>query len=170
MTKKKILLIIIVAVLILLLIPYRKDMLWDGGSVEYKSVLCKYTKVHKLADGNNGYYEGLKIEFLGLKIFDITKYSQASILYICDTDPTGVNDIITKYFANNQNASSNITSWGVDETNSKVIVGMIDISNEKQEEFINTVFESCGTAYIKLLHNKRMIEFKESKVPQISES
>ena len=72
MSKKKIIIIIIVVVLILLLIPYRKDMLWDGGSVEYKSVLCKYTKVHKLAD-IGGYNEGLKIEFLGLKIFDNTK-------------------------------------------------------------------------------------------------
>ena len=61
MTKKKIILIIIVVVLIILLIPYRKDMLWDGGSVEYKSVLCKYTKVHKLAQGNSDYYEGLEI-------------------------------------------------------------------------------------------------------------
>jgi hypothetical protein len=71
MKKKKIILVIAV-VLILLLIPYRKDMLWDGGSVEYKSVLCKYTKVHKLAD-SGGYNEGLIIEFLGLKIFDNTK-------------------------------------------------------------------------------------------------
>ncbi len=71
MKKKKIILVIAV-VLILLLIPYRKDMLWDGGSVEYKSVLCKYTKVHKLAD-SGGYNEGLTIEFLGLKIFDNTK-------------------------------------------------------------------------------------------------
>ena len=63
MTKKKIILIIIVVVLIILLIPYRKDMLWDGGSVEYKSVLCKYTKVHKLAD-NGGYNEGIKREAL----------------------------------------------------------------------------------------------------------
>ncbi len=71
MKRGKIILIIAI-VLILLLIPYRKDMLWDGGSVEYKSVLCKYTKVHKFAY-NGGYNEGIKIEFLGLKIFDNTK-------------------------------------------------------------------------------------------------
>lgn len=72
MSKKRIIIITIVVVLILLLIPYRKDILWDGGSVEYKSVLCKYTKVHKLAD-NGEYHKGLKIEFLGLKVFDNTK-------------------------------------------------------------------------------------------------
>ena len=54
MTKKKIILIILAVALIILLVPYRKDMLWDGGSVEYKSILCKYTKAHKLAEGNSG--------------------------------------------------------------------------------------------------------------------
>ena len=72
MIKKKIIIIIITIVLILLLIPYRKDMLWDGGSVEYKSILCTYTKVHRLAN-NGGYEEGMKIELLGLKIFNNTK-------------------------------------------------------------------------------------------------
>lgn len=72
MTKKRIIIIILAVTLIILLVPYRKDMLWDGGSVEYKSVLCKYTKVHKLAD-SGGYNEGLKIEFFGLKVFDNTK-------------------------------------------------------------------------------------------------
>ena len=163
MKKKKIIFIIIIVILTILLIPFQKDMLWDGGSVEYKSILCKYTKAHKLAEGNSGYYEGLKIEFLGLKIFDNTKYYQASILYTCDTHPTGANDIITKFFASNTNIASNMAYWHVDETNSKVIVGMIDISKEKQEEFINTVFESCGAAYVKLIKDKRMIEFKESK-------
>ena len=162
MTKKRIILIILAVALIILLVPYRKDMLWDGGSVEYKSVLCKYTKVHKLAD-SGGYNEGLKIEFFGLKVFDNTKYYQASILYTCDTHPNGVNDIITKFFAGNTNNASNMAYWHVDEKNSKVIVGMIDISKEKQEEFINTVFDSCGTAYVKLIKDKKMIEFKESK-------
>ena len=158
---KKIL-IVIVVVLILLLIPYYRDMLWDGGSVEYKSVLCTYTKVHKLAD-NGGYYEGVKIELLGLKVFDNTKIVQVSILYNCDIRPIGVNDKITDFFADNKKDASNMAYWHVDETNSKVIVGMIDISDGKQEEFINTVFESCGMAYINQIKYKRIIEFKESK-------
>ena len=40
---------------------------------------------------------------------------------------------------------------------------MIDISNKKQEEFINTVFESCGVDYIKQIKDNQLIEFKESK-------
>ena len=53
--------------------------------------------------------------------------------------------------------------WHVDETNNKVIVGMIDIGKEKQEEFINNVYESCGTEYIKQIKDNQIIEFKESK-------
>ena len=164
MSKKKLILIIAV-ILILLLIPYRKDMLWDGGSVEYKSVLCKYTKVHKLAEGNSGFYEGLKIEFLGFKIFDNTKRVHTEILYACDPrfSPKSINDKITEYFADNKKNSSNMGYWYVDEASSKVVVGMIDISNEKQEEFLNSVFEICGTDYIKQIKDNQLIVFKESK-------
>ncbi len=165
MTKKKIILIIIVVVLILLLIPYRKDMLWDGGSVEYKSVLCKYTKVHKLAQGNSDYYEGLEIYFLGLKIFDNTKRVHTEILYNCDPQLSlkFINDKITEYFADNKKDGSNMAYWHVDEINSKVVVGMIDVGKEKQEYFINSVFESCGTEYVKQIKDNKIIEFKESK-------
>ena len=164
MKKKRIILIIIVVVLLLLLIPYRKNMLWDGGSIQYKSVLCKYTKVHKLASGSD-YYEGIIIEFLGLKIFDNTKRVHTEILYNCDPQLSlkFINDKITEYFADNTKNGSNMAYWHVDEINSKVVVGMIDISNEKQEDFINSVFEICGTDYIKQIKDNQLIEFKESK-------
>ena len=164
MKKKKIIFFVITVVLILLLIPYRKDMLWDGGSVEYKSVLCKYTKVHRLAN-NSGYYEGIEIEFLGLKIFDNTKRVHTEILYNCDPklSPKFLNDKITEYFREGAKVSSNMAYWHVDEASNKVIVGMIDINNEKQEEFINTVFEICGEDYINQIKDNKLIEFKESK-------
>ena len=164
MKKKRIILIIIVVVLLLLLIPYRKNMLWDGGSIEYKSVLCKYTKVHKLASGSD-YYEGIIIEFLGLKILDNTKRVHTEILYNCDPQLSlkFINDKITEYFVDNKKDGSNMAYWHVDEINSKVVVGMIDISNEEQEDFINSVFEICGTDYIKQIKDNQLIEFKESK-------
>ena len=172
MKKKRIILIILAVVLVLLLIPYRKDWLFDGGSVEYKSVLCKYTNVHKYVENYIGVYVGTKIELLGLKIFDNTKLARASILFACDPrfSPKSINDKITEYFADNQKNSSNITYWRIDEENSKVIIGMIDTSNEKQEDFLNSVFEICGTDYIKHIKDNQLIEFKKSKVPQISES
>lgn len=64
------LIVVIVILLVVLSIP-RKSMLWDGGSIEYKSVIYKVTKVHRLAD--TSFYEGFEIELFGIKIFDNTR-------------------------------------------------------------------------------------------------
>lgn len=76
-------LVVFIIVLIVLLIP-KKSMLWDGGSVEYKAVLYKYTKVHRI-NNSGGYYDGVVIEVLGLKIFDNTKI-------VSESDITCIND------------------------------------------------------------------------------
>lgn len=162
MKKRKVILIIITVILIILLLPLRKDMLWDGGSVEYKAILYKFTKVHRLAN-NGGHYEGVEIEFLGLKIFDNTKIVDNVILKVCKETPEGINERITNYFKDNNSLSSNMAHWYVDEKSGKVIVGMIDISNTKQDEFINTVFDYCGGDYINFIKEKSLIRFEESK-------
>ena len=155
MKKRKVILIIITVILIILLLPLRKDMLWDGGSVEF-------TKVHRLAN-NGGYYEGVEIEFLGLKIFDNTKIVDNVILKVCKETPEGINERITNYFKDNNSLSSNMAHWYVDEKSGKVIVGMIDISNTKQDEFINTVFDYCGSDYKNFIKENSIIQFEESK-------
>ena len=67
--KKKIIIIICI-VLIVLLIPV-KLQLKDGGTVEYKSILYKVSKVHRTID--NGFDIGTEIEILGFKIYDNIK-------------------------------------------------------------------------------------------------
>ena len=64
--KKKIIIIICI-VLIVLLIPVRLQ-LKDGGTVEYKSILYKVSKVHRTID--NGFDIGTEIEILGFKVYD----------------------------------------------------------------------------------------------------
>ena len=64
--KKKIIIIVCV-VLVLMLIPIRLQ-LRDGGTVEYKSILYKVSKVHRLID--NGFDIGTEIRILGIKVFD----------------------------------------------------------------------------------------------------
>lgn len=64
--KKKIIIIICI-VLIVLLIPVRLQ-LKDGGTVEYKSILYKVSKVHRTID--NGFDIGTEIRILGFKVFD----------------------------------------------------------------------------------------------------
>lgn len=64
--KKKIIIIICV-ILVIMLIPVRLQ-LKDGGTVEYKSILYKVSKVHRTID--NGFDIGTEIRILGFKVFD----------------------------------------------------------------------------------------------------
>lgn len=67
--KKKIIIIACV-ILVIMLIPVRLQ-LKDGGTVEYKSILYKVSKVHRTID--NGFDIGIEIEILGFKIYDNVK-------------------------------------------------------------------------------------------------
>ena len=72
-----------------------------------------------------------------------------------------INNFITDYFAKDNVDKSNIAYWAVEEN--AVVVGMMDISTDKQEEFIYNVFSSCcGSEYIKYINENKLIEFKES--------
>ncbi len=96
--KNKIWIIIVIIILIILLIP-RKNMLWDGGSIEYKAILYKITRVHKLAY-NSGYYEGTIIEFLGIKIYDNTKLNNETNIDKRESDKEEINSM--KVIINNK--------------------------------------------------------------------
>lgn len=67
--KKKII-IIVCAILVVMLIPVRLQ-LKDGGTVEYKSILYKVSKVHRII--YNGFDIGTEIRILGIKVFDNVK-------------------------------------------------------------------------------------------------
>lgn len=68
MKKKKIIIIVIIAIFILMLIPI-KDRLWDGGSTEYKAVLYKYTKIHRISQtSSTGYEDGWELKILGFHV------------------------------------------------------------------------------------------------------
>lgn len=74
-----------------------------------------------------------------------------------------VKDKIDNYFTNNIVDKSNMSYCYIDEENNVIIVGMMDISIEKQNEFINNVFSNCcGSKYIQYIKENKMIEFKES--------
>lgn len=66
--KKKVMIIIAIIVFILMLIPI-KDRLWDGGSVEYRAILYKYTKIHRLSEtSSTGYEDGWELKILGVHV------------------------------------------------------------------------------------------------------
>ncbi|MBQ8891310.1 MAG: hypothetical protein IJ068_00385 [Bacilli bacterium] len=67
MKKKKIIIVVIVIfVLLLIPIPIR---LKDGGSIEYKAILYKYTKIHRLNEkSSTGYEDGWEFNILGIYV------------------------------------------------------------------------------------------------------
>ena len=73
MKKKSIIIISIVVVLAILLFPIPRK-LNDGGTVEYRALLYTITDYHKLIletdESESGYIEGIKIEILGIEIFN----------------------------------------------------------------------------------------------------
>ena len=72
--KKKSILIITILVGIILLFPIPM-FLNDGGSIEYKALLYKVTKYHRLdpIESETGYIDGIGIEILGVEIFNSTE-------------------------------------------------------------------------------------------------
>ena len=68
---KKNLLIGALALLLLCGLIPRKQFLEDGGSVEYRALLYSVTDVREIGgNGPDEYREGLRVEVLGVKIFD----------------------------------------------------------------------------------------------------
>lgn len=68
--KNKTILFIIIGIILLLLIPI-PNHLKDGGSVEYKAILYKVTKVHRMNEYSpTGFDNGLKIDLIGINVYD----------------------------------------------------------------------------------------------------
>ena len=75
--KKKSIIVIIIIVLLIFLVPI-PNHLRDGGTVEYKALLYKVTKVHRLisneeienTEQNKEYADGVIIEILGFEIYN----------------------------------------------------------------------------------------------------
>ena len=68
MKKKKIIIIVAIVVFVLMLIPFPMR-LKDGGSVEYRAILYKYTKIHRLNEqSSTGYEDGWELKILGIYV------------------------------------------------------------------------------------------------------
>lgn len=71
--RKKAIIVMVIIVLFILLIPTPMH-LNDGGTVEYKALLHKVSKVHRLTGDLEKMYEGgTTIEILGIEIFNNVK-------------------------------------------------------------------------------------------------
>ena len=71
--KKKIIIVMIIILLIILLVPIPM-YLNDGGTVEYRALIYKVSKVHRLTgDFEKMYEDGTIIEILGFEVFNNVK-------------------------------------------------------------------------------------------------
>lgn len=71
--RKKIIIVIVIVALLILLVPIPM-YLNDGGTVEYKALTYKISKVHRLTGNLEKEYEdGIIIEILGMEIFNNIK-------------------------------------------------------------------------------------------------
>ncbi len=69
--KKKVIIVSVVVILLILLVPI-PFKLKDGGTIEYKSLTYKVSKVHRLL-ADVGYEDGLIIEAFGIELYNNVK-------------------------------------------------------------------------------------------------
>lgn len=133
--KKKVTIILITVLLLILLFPI-KLRIKDGGSVEYRAILYKVTKVHSLSlESSNGYETGWRISILGFNIYS-NVFSNKDKL-------DDINNRIIQYFqTNGVNNYDNYSYNYVDEKNNVVVVGLIDNSKKQQDWFKKNVVDS----------------------------
>lgn len=68
MKKKKIIIIVAIVLFVLMLIPIPMRIK-DGGSIEYRAILYKYTKIHRLNErSSTGYEDGWELKILGIYV------------------------------------------------------------------------------------------------------
>lgn len=71
--KKKVIIAIIIIILLVLLVPIPSHSR-DGGTVEYRALTYKISKVHRLTgDLEKKYKDGTIIEILGFEVYNNVK-------------------------------------------------------------------------------------------------
>ena len=74
-----------------------------------------------------------------------------------------LNTIIQEYFGKEDVDRTNLGYNYIDEEKNVVVVGLIDNSQEKQDEFIYNVFSNCcGSMYIEYVKDNSMIKFEKT--------
>lgn len=144
---KKLVIIFIIVIVVILLIP-KKTMLWDGGTVKYKSLIYEITKYHRL--GNNyksGYNNGLKIKLFGITIYNNFKESineETNIESLNDF----YNDSLTKDYTNIEKLSSD---YGVEQAiKDKAVVVTNTIANSDLLTNLTTSINTKKRAFLRL--------------------
>lgn len=127
------------------------------GCIKSQNVIVTY---------NDGTSENIK-EALEKGKINISDLDRFNIKYTKEKNNITLEDInamIINYINNDKNDKDNYVHNYIDTERNKVVVGLVDNTVKKQEEFISKVFSKCcGSLYIKYIKENSMIEFEESK-------
>lgn len=151
--KKKIIIVIVVLMILLVPIPIH---LKDGGTVIYKSLIYKISKVHRLTGNLEKMYEdGIIIEILGKKIYNNVDFNKIN----GNTQAT-IEAVVVKVNENN------LLAMGIKNENGLYSVGLKDFKDIKFDKgqkiliyFNGDVMES----YPAQLGNINKIDIMEEK-------
>ena len=141
---KKRILIVITILLIIMLIPM-KNRLKDGGSIQYKAILYDITKVHRLNENSStGYDDGLIVKVFGIQVYNVIntyvevndKISMEELKIMQDE----IGDNLKKY--REHNVYDNFSSCFVDEEKNRIVVELINDSQEEQSWFRRNIYDS----------------------------
>lgn len=145
---KKLVIIFIIVIVVILLIP-KKTMLWDGGTVKYKSLIYEITKYNRL-DNNykSGYNNGLKIKLFGITIYNNFKESTTE-----ETNSESLNDFyndsLTKDYISIEKLSSD---YGVQQAiKDKAVVVTNTIANSDLLTNLTTSINTKKRAFLRLI-------------------
>lgn len=145
---KKLIILFLIFIIVILLIP-KKTMLWDGGTVKYKSLIYEITKYNRL-DNNykSGYNNGLKIKLFGITIYNNFKESTTE-----ETNSESLNDFyndsLTKDYISIEKLSSD---YGVQQAiKDKAVVVTNTIANSDLLTNLTTSINTKKRAFLRLI-------------------
>lgn len=142
MKKKRNIIIATIVIGILMLIPI-PIKLKDGGSVEYKAILFKYTKIHRLSEkSSTGYEDGWELKILGIHITGMTHWNIENLITIEELENINktISDRLAKYLSNNE--YNNFASNYVDTEKHRIIIELVDNSEKEQQWFRDNIYDS----------------------------
>lgn len=152
---------------------WMKITLWIAGGIILLFVIdlgCIFTinrPLFAIKKDNGSVYKGILYDTYNCAEYSIPQIKAKGTKFACAViqfDEINIKDIydkINNYFSKDNIDKTNMSYWTIDEDKNIVIVGMMNINQEKQNEFFNNVFSSDSEC-IQYIKDNKMIEFRES--------
>ncbi len=181
MKNKKVIIIIAIVMLIIMLIPI-KHKLWDGSSTEYRAILYKYTKIHRLGEKSfTGYEDGWELKILGVHVagkitLKPNLFDRSEIIKVAIDNYSQYNnnfeytdkDIIDKVYNLFKDLKTNVTSKSNEPENPEELYKITFFNDENMLiQSDNDIFKA--TVYVYKKDNKYYAEEQKNGIYEITE-